>query len=235
MGCAASLPSDAEFLAPQSVGATGCLLGGIADTTASNIIIRFPPLSGLDPWRKGGSFNLAMTDATGAVLAQVTFTKQFKGLTIVRDPAGAILAVLQTTTTSQDTLSGMSTNEFITFGARPRFDGQQPAFAVENVNLFPWIKATRPGGMMTLHNKLSWATAGGWAEPAFSFKWWIGAPPQPFKVTAADSTGAALGRKTESIPKQSEITVAQGMDAGAVLCALMMSTLLIAEMPQREP
>ena len=30
MGCGTSLPADDEFLAPQSIAATGCLLGGIA-------------------------------------------------------------------------------------------------------------------------------------------------------------------------------------------------------------
>ena len=85
--------------------------------------------------------------------------------------------------------------------------------------------------MMTTHNTLSWAAANGWSAPAFTLKWFAGFPPPQFKVTAADGTGAALGRKSQSSPKQHEVTVAQGMDAGVVLCGMYATSLLVNEIP----
>ena len=84
---------------------------------------------------------------------------------------------------------------------------------------------------MTMHNTLSWAAANGWSEPAFTLKWFAGFPPPQFKVTAADGTDAAFGRKSQSSPKQHEVTVAQGMDAGVVLCGMYATSLLVNEIP----
>ena len=139
MGCGTSLPSDDEFLKPQSLS-TDCLLGGIADASAGNIVIRFPPC-GQGLAVRSGTYE--MCDAAGAGLAKVTVTDQFKGISIVRDPAGVILAALQSTTTSQAGLSGMSTQKLITFGARPRFEGQPVGLTIENVGLYPWVLSTR--------------------------------------------------------------------------------------------
>ena len=169
------------------------------------------------------------------MLARVTMSDQFKGVSVVRDPAGAILAALQSTTTMpQELLSGMTTNSLVTFGVRPRFEGQAVAMTIENVGLYPWVLSTRPGGMMTMHNTLAWATAGGWAAPAYKLKWFAGFPPPQFKVTATDGTGAALARKSQTSPKQHEVTIAQGMDAGVVLCGIYAACVLVNEMPQSD-
>jgi hypothetical protein len=167
-------------------------------------------------------------------------TKPLRKPTLVRDPAGRVIAMLQTDSTEPPKFSTGS-NSYTCYSARPRFEGQAAAFTVEGVALYAWFKHRNGGDV--IHTVLHFYGAAGLETPHAYHHDWFGhafMPPWKFTLTTKPAkAGVAFGVKVSgtnppgagNVSGKHEVTVAKGMDAGVVVLGAFCAPLLEAEFP----
>lgn len=126
-------------------------------------------------------------------------------------------------------------NSYTGYSARPRFEGQTPAFTIENTALYPWFKQWNGGDHRRTRIYLI-GPAGLEKPEAFVHQLYGAAfmPPWKFTTSTADMVGVAhatqLGGNVDR-GGRNEVTVAKGMDAGLVVMAAFGPALLEDELP----
>ena len=249
MGCGPSMPKLDEFLVAVPAPASGFMLGDIASTAEGSVTLRFPcgvtiagsNFAGPEPPAtcpvKDENEKLLFTVYRAGAEPKSTFSpvKPLRKPTVVRDPAGTVIAMLQTDAT--EPAKFQLANSYTGYSARPCFAGQPASVTVEGVPLYPWFKAWNGGNPR--HPQLYLHGPAGLEKPhAYQYTTYGGAfmPPHKFTIvsTGADKAGVAygvqLGGNVQSGGRH-EVTTAKGMDAGLVATAAFCPLLLEEEWP----
>ena len=252
MGCGPSMPKLEGFHVEQTVPASGFMLGDVASTADSQVVLRFPcgmslarsSFDGPEPPSTcqvldGNQTLLFTVHRAGAEpkSSMLSTIKPLRKPTIVRDPTGQVIAVLQTDATEPQKYS-TGTNSYTCYSARLRFEGQAPDVTVEGVALYAWFKQWNANDVD--HTLIYFIGPAGLEKPNAYHHDLFGAafmPPWKFTTTTPAKAGVAFGAKVSgptqpgsgNVTGLNEVTVAKGMDAGVVVLAAFCPALLEAE------
>ena len=250
MGCCSSrMPKGGseEFLVDQKPFASGSILGDIASTVNGSVLIRFPcgmtlarsAFEGVEPASvcpvKDANEQILFTVCRAGAEPKSSMFSPVKPLrkpTVVRNPAGAVIAMLQTDST-EPIKSSSGANSYTGYSARPHFPGQQSSVTIEGVPLYAWY--THWNGGNKDKTQIFLIGLVGLEKPhAYEHQLYGAAfmPPWKFTLATGEKAGVAWGTKvggSVDAGGRNEVTVAKGMDAGLVAMAAFGPALLEAE------